>query len=194
VIDTQELQTQHGLDRAMRSVLLQLELASNGVTASYNSAGGGGEKTAVLPAGTGGWHLYWRDEYARQTDNTGRARTLQGAEDELKLITGRYQRQPTTGETQDEQVARMLRETEGWTPEQVEQSSWRTSPRVLRRARISDDRDPNTGYRVTLRLDEDAAPADRAREMKSKGMSLRQIGLALGKDKQQIQRWLGKAA
>lgn len=206
--ETADWHTQAGLDAAMRSVLARLELVSHGTTQSWNAAGGSpstvtrpgqGHPEGTPTGGSSAPHIEWRRRYHAQDTNEGRASVIRGAKEELKLWTGRYtlwtEGAQGAEETPDETIARMLTETEGWTPEEVERSRWRMAPRLVRRHRILDSRDPATGKPTKLTAPaEDAEPAARARELDAQGLSLRQIGMLLGKDQKQIQRYLKRAA
>lgn len=189
------------LDGEMRGVLARLELVSNGTVQTWDAAGGPSTTTRPgqghpegRPAGcAGAEHLYWQARYSMQTTIEGRRDTIRDARRELQVLTGRYERRLPAGETIDETISRMLHGTVGWTPREVEQSRWRMSARLVRRHRLAAGRDPETGSPLSLACGDDTEPAARAREMKTRGMSVRQIALILGKDPRQIQRYLRQA-
>lgn len=202
-VDPADRHTRPALDAQMRTVLARLELVSHGTTAAISPTTGSQSATVRpgqghpegRPAGcAGAEHVYWRARYQEQATDDGRRNTIRGAERELELLTGRYQRQRGAGETPDETIARMLRETQGWTPEDVEHSTWRMSARLVRKHRLVAGHDAETGQPTTLTMADDAEPAQRAREMRDRGMSIRQIAFALRQHKTQVERWVRKAA
>lgn len=165
----------------MRTVLARLELVSNGTTASYNSSGGHHHQDNLYPPGdTQPPHLYWRRLYERERDadnEDGCRDVLHQARADLERITGRYQRPHVTGETAGEQIARMLTETQGWTPHDVELSRWRMPARQVRRHRVNAGRDPETAQPPT-----NLKPADRratAARLRQQGYSTRAIAATL---------------
>lgn len=200
--DAPDWHVRSGQDATMRSILAQLELVSHGTTASPSPTAG--SQPAVVrpgqghpegtPAGcSGAEYLYWRDRYTRQTTTQGRDSTITGAKDELKTLTGRYERHRPVGESVDETIKRMLDATEGWTPEEVEQSSWRMSARLVRKHRVTAGRDPGTGKPNAVLL-EAMDPMVAARELHARGFSTRDIAERLGKHQTQIIRYLRRAA
>jgi len=189
------------LDSRMRRVLIQLSLISAIPAATYDrTAGSDDDPLGRRPPGDYGY-----DEYARWygppfADSPGcatdreREDCIQAAEKELAHLRRHEPADLERVETHDQTRERMLRETEGWSLQDVAQSSWRVSVTIMRRARIAAGRDPETG----LTVHHDDTPgidlASRAQQLKQQGMSLRQIALVLSVHKFQVQRLLNRAA
>lgn len=185
----------------MRRVLIQLSLVSAIPAATYDrTAGSDDDPLGRRPPGDMGY-----DEYARwygppfadtpgcRTDRE-REDCIEAAQDELAHLRRGEQADPDGIETHDQTRIRMLKETEGCSPQEVAQSSWRVSVTILRRARITAGRDPETGKPVQHDTEVGQDLASRARQLKDQGLSLRQIALVLGVHKFQVQRLLSRAA
>lgn len=198
------------LDGAMRQVLAELAVTSNGRIAAYNPTGGHASDPGDVTTGDANpphldyavrygepFHTCTSDCYHRDPadDDHQRRQVLDQAREHLERLRGRDHHPRPAGETSDDTIRRMLTETEGWTPDEVERSRFRMSARLVRRNRIAGGRDADTGHVVDDQADEhDEDLADRAVELRSRGMSQRQIAFILGKDKRQITRYLEKAA
>lgn len=182
------------LDTAMRRLLAQLELISAIPASSYDSSHGtdddpGGRR----PPGDYGFAVY-RDWYLECTTDPEREDCISAAQRELDHLRKGTQADSTTLETHEQLRARMLEETEGWSLADVSQSQWRMSTTIVRRLRVAAGRSGDTGLPAQPENNQGLDLASRAREMKTHGMSLRGIALALGVDKQQVQRFLRKVA
>jgi hypothetical protein len=106
------------LEREMRRVLMDLEMTSNGVTASLDGNGGGAPGSA--PPKSGDWdppHLRYRRKWNTAGNDGERRRVLERARDELDSI--RVSRAGEGSETEAERTRRMLREGEGFTAREV---------------------------------------------------------------------------
>jgi hypothetical protein len=189
------------LDRQMRAVLAQLETCSH-VPAPSSSGGGsssdehpGGRR----PPGDLG-HTYWARWYgppfherssahpgARDDDN--RVQIINAARQELEHLRGHAVRERTQSESLDQLRARIVKQGEGWTVEEVARAM-RCGERLVIEARKQAGREPTFGRRVE-RPSEALARDERRRraeEMREKGMSYRAIGSLLGVDGETIRR------
>lgn len=184
----------------MRRILAQLELISAVPATNLEATHGSDEDPlGTKPPGDYGYLVYARwygppfheptTEYPGCRTNTERTACLEAAESELEHL--RKTTRPVVMEAPDKAVADMLAETEGWSLEDVARSHWRTSPTMMRRLRVADGRDAETGRFVTL-SGENAV--ERAIELRQRGLSLRQIGMVLHVDEKQVRRYLRKAA
>lgn len=200
------------LDRAMRSVLAQLELVSNGTTTSYNQAGGISDNPDPRPrGGTGAPHLYWRRQYGLPfceptakspgaTSDLHRTDILDQARLDLQQLTGRGMAgvDRPAGESQQEYRARILDETEGCSPGEVAQSRYAINERTLRKWRLDDGRSPETGLPRDDSNPVARVAADERRQLvaarKANGMTLRQIAFSLGISHETVRRDLRSAA
>lgn len=187
--------TREALDREFRQLLLELMLVSSGTTASYNGAGGRGEKANPRPPGEKlPPHDYWARQYDLQETDDGRRAVIKSAREDLERLAGQYQRN-TQGETPAQWRERLLTETEGWPPIDIERSAWRTSEKVVRRMRAEDGRWPETGYKIEADHQQpEQSLADRVREYDSAGFSERQIAMLVSAPKSKVRRLLGRAA
>lgn len=199
MIDPDEQQQQR-LDNAMRRVLTQLALVSHGTTTSISPTAGSHTSTTrpgqahPLPAGcNGAEHLYWHRVYVAQTSNRRRQQVLENAQQDLEHLTRRTHHPEQHTETRDETIRRMLRETEGWSPEDIEHSAWRIPARQVRRHRVTDGRNAETGKPTVVTHATDLEPAQRARELRSQGVSTRQIAHRLSVHQTQVMRWIRRA-
>lgn len=194
------------LDTEMRRLLAQLELISAIPACNYNATHGSDEHPGgKKPPGDSGYRTYaaWygppfhdvtHAHPGCRTDSE-REDCIEAARRELEHLRHGTKADPETIETHEAMRARMLEETEGWSLQDVAQSHWRMSVSMVRRFRIADGRNAETGKHHTPRPDLGQDLGSRAREMKENGMSLRGIAMALGlNDKQQVQRLLRKAA
>lgn len=184
----------------MRSVLAQLELISAIPAAQPRSSAGTEHPGGRRPPGDTG-HTRYADWYGppfhechgcEHTDED-RQEALEAAQAELKHLRHTSHVDPSQLETDEQRKARMLSETVNWTPEQVETSHWTYTRFQVRRYRLIDGRDSETGQPSRVVDDDETAP-ERAKQLAAKGMSSRQIALILGKHQTQIQRYLKRAA
>ena len=182
------------LDEQMRIVLLELMLVSSGTTTSYNATGGG-EKINPMPPGEKiPPHDYWARQYDAQETDDGRRAIIKAARDDLNRLAGRYERDTTTVETPEEYRARFLRETERWSPEEIEHSAWRISPRITRSWRKQAQRHPETGKPTTLTVNLADPASETVRLRREEGLSTREIAKRLDIGQTQVMRYLRRAA
>lgn len=177
----------------MRGILLRLELLSYGSTQAWNPSGGhSGEPddriiTLVLVHDQPP-HIHYRDQYAAQTTPADRAKVIEEARLELKHWTG-HERPRIEGKTLVELI---LEDGEGWEPQIVAQR-FGVDAAFVRRKRMIAGYDTETG-KPSTKTTEPADRLERARDLRQRGMSTRQIALILGCHQTQVMRWIKKAA
>lgn len=185
------------LYRQFRQILAELELLSNVSAASYESNGhsiphstpppgvrldGGSQKPP---------YEYWRERWLRAvwSDHeaelresapitTRRRDVIEKAQADLDSYRKRTEG-VVVGETEAELEARIVREGEGWSVEQVAQHC-RCTVTFARKARLKAARSVETGKAPKdLVIDSDDDMRDRARKLKREGVSGRGIRLIL---------------
>lgn len=194
-------------DREMRAILAQLELVSAIPAKNPNpgTAGTDEPKGGRRPPGDYGYSEYaaWYGAplYEPTAQHPGcqndhqRDECIAAAKRELKHLRKTQPGDKGKIESPEQTRRRMLKETEGWTLENVAQSHWRMSTTIMRRLRLADGRNADDGLPFSDEPEGERHDlASRARAMKGRGMSLRQIGTVLGVDKQQVQRYLKRVA
>lgn len=170
------------LEREMRRVLLDLEMTSCGVTASFDSAGGGAFGSAPPKTGDDDPpHIRYRRGWERAADDDERRRVLEQAVDELDAI--RKSRAGEGSETEVERTRRMLREGEGFTAREVA-VRFGVTEAAVRRTRARHGRSPETGEVEPMRPMPDATPDERRERAlllyREHRMSYRSIAVLLG--------------
>lgn len=187
------------LDRQMRGVVTRLALTSNGITPAYSpvaSKAGHGSK----PPASGDPrppHLHFAHVYAEQTDDVGGEQVLGQARRELEQLTRRVvpAGHSERGETPDERRERLLSKGAG-IPLNEAAAALNCSPRELSRERKADGRDTYEGRPLpdqpTARQSRDDR-AQRAREMRQRGLNLSQIAAILRVDRATVRADLRRA-
>lgn len=186
-----------GLQREMRRVLLELEMTSNGKTASFNSGGRG--EFASRPPVSGGCdlrsdppHIYWRRKWNEATGDDGRRRVLDGAREELRFL----RRAPPPPrdlreETEEERDERLLRDGDGWRVEEVA-TAFKMTPSAVRRVRRQHGRDPERGTDdVDLPMPYGSLEERRRRArhlVYERGLSMRAAALKMGVSHETVRR------
>lgn len=194
----------NGLDREFHRVVLGLEMVSHGTVAAVGYSTFGKSDEAVNPPGANGCeHLHWRGLWERAATDDARATVLANAQDELHRLTGHdpkvkvlQQKAEQEGETQGQFLERIVEEGEGWDAREAA-VHFRCLERTVRRTRREHGRDPDRGYETAetkARKQLDPDHVGRARDLKDKGVSERNIALILDLHKTQVRRALGKAA
>lgn len=196
----------NSLDSSMRAILAQLELVSAIPAVNYDASHGtdddpGGRK----PPGDLGYAVYaaWyglpfsapTPQHPGCVTDRDREDCIGAARRELNhLRKGQHVLVDEVAALED-QRRRVLTETEGWSLQDVACSHWRMNMTLLRRLRVADGRDSESGRPVTSDPSTGEDLASRAKVMKQAGMSLRAIGMALGGlDQKQVQRFLKRVA
>jgi hypothetical protein len=193
----------HSLDNQMRALLAQLELISAIPAANYDTGHGtDDDPLGRRPPGDYGYRTFaemYGPPFAEPSNgcavtNAEREDVIEHARRELAHLRKTAQRDPDTFETPDQTRKSLLAETAGWSLQDIATSHWKLSTTIVRRMRIADGRDAESGLYVEL-TDEGLDLASRAREMKGAGMSVRAIGMALGGiHSYQVQRLLKRVA
>jgi hypothetical protein len=180
----------------VRILLAELELLSHGSVQSWNATGGGeDEGTGHPPGDLHPPHLELRKLYLEQHTDEGRA----NVEKTMRATLAEYRgtavdRTRVIGETRKDESLRIIGEGEGFTPQEVA-LRFRCTPTRVRRLRLAAGRDAVLGHEVEqepVPVDNSAAIAA-ARRMAGHGMSVRLIGMELGRPKSTISDWV-KAA
>lgn len=197
---------QADLAQQMRSILAQLELLPHGSVTSYSSTGGGNGADTKPPTGESRpphdhWKRRWdlaveRDEEVElreaTTITTHRKRVIEKAQEDLESYRKRAEG-IVVGETEQELEARIVREGDGWSVEQVAQHC-RCTVTFARKARLKDGVSVSTGKRPDgLKIDS-SDQAERARGYAENGYTERGIAMLTGLSKSTIRRVLGRAA
>jgi len=138
----------------MRVLLTQLELISNGSIARMDGNSGGGSArhyADVIPVlgRHDAPHLYWRERWARATDDTEREQILAAAEHELRQ-TRHSSADRTLAETREQRDRRIVAEGEGWSARDVA-THFRCGIRDVWAARRAAGRDEENGKGRTAR-------------------------------------------
>lgn len=205
-VDREQLRERVELERAFRSVALQLELTSCGVTSAARLtvaavAPRAGERvpatTKAFESGapvTGDWsppHVFYRRKWAQAATNDERRELLDQARKELRGL--RHAPPPARVESEEARTRRLL-ELEGWTADDVA-LHMRMTPTQVRKARTDNGRDPERGE-LTIRhkLSPDASPAERAKHAvylnEVYGLGPQAIAPLLGVHHRQVSRYL----
>lgn len=177
-----------------RSVILQLELTSNGTTTSWDSDTAHQHASSRPPSNGDPHppHLRFQHEMNTARDDRELEAVVERAEAELSAI--RHGHTTTTEirpESQTELYARIVKDGEGWTAKEVA-INMRCLPRDVTTARRSAGREPIYGRATkhTPAVDK----AEQARVMRADGATTRQIAEALDTHQTQIMRWIREAA
>jgi len=182
------------LEREMRRVLLDLEMTSNGKTASFDASGGGafGSKPPVsggCDLRTDPPHVYWRRRWNEADSDSRRRELLQRAQEELRAI--RKAPPPRPEETEAKRVERLLKDGEGWTAEETA-LAFRMTPSAVRKIRLGHGRDPERGLDEPMKPMKDGTPEERRRRarilMGEHRLSLRNAALVMGVSHETVRR------
>lgn len=180
------------LESEMRGVLLRLEMLSHGSVSVWNKSGGdSGEPddrtVAQVLKHENPPHIRFRIMFDRQETDFGRLAVLKEAREELETWSRRTAPRAETSASFEELV---LEDGHGWDAETVAQR-FNCSPALIRRVRqrhgreVERGRDPEKG--------EGDLP-ERAREMRGRGLTTRQVALSLGTAQSNVVRWTRKDA
>lgn len=184
----------YDLPTHVRLLLAELEMLPHGSTASWNPTGGG-EGDDPRPPGCGNPpHLELRARYLKAETDADRGEAVAAMKRTLREYRGAgVDRSRVVGETRHDESLRILAEGEGFTPKEVA-LRFRCTPTRVRQLRLAADRDAELGHLVEPEAiapeDDDDALIAAARRMKGRGMSVRLIGLELGRPKSTISDWL----
>ena len=197
---------QADLAREMRSILARMEMLAHGGVTNYQPTGAGSGADTKPPTGESRpphehWRRRWdlaveRDEETELRESapitTQRRRVIEKARSDLDSYLKRTEGL-VVGETEQELEARIVREGEGWSVEQVAQHC-RCTVTFARKARLKGGVSVATGKRPDgLKIDS-SDQAERARGYAENGYTERGIAMLTGLSKSTIRRVLGRAA
>ena len=181
------------LDHEITAVLLQLELTSQGTTPSYNRAGGHSDDIPDPRSGDPNPpHLEYRERYDRATTDVKRREVISAAEEELRTI--RHTQAKAVAEPEEAWERRLIKDGEGFDAQTVA-VRMNTGVKRVWSVRKRNGRDKDTGKlpEAEERLSAQAR-TERARVMKDRGMSARQIAVMLRVDHKTVTSDLERAA
>lgn len=187
------------VDREMAEILLAMEMLAGGSITNYSPTGAGGVADSKPPAGVRfdstsdlPMHAYWRAKYERAVGNYRREQVYRAARAELEAFRKRP-KITVIMETEEELEARIVKEGQGWTVEQVA-IHCRCTTTFARKARLKGGVSVTTGNApASVRIETDDQ-RERARKLGEDGMTERQIVMLTGLPKSTIRRVLGRAA
>ena len=179
-------------------VLLDLEMLADGAVTAWNKSGGpSGEPddrmVAMADRGENPPHIYYRILFDKQWGDFGRRAVLNEAKDELKHWKG-WDRPKF--DTEDERTFEevVVEDAEGWDA-RIAAQHFNIHVNYLRRIRAKAERDVEHGREpVPMPKVDQSALAERAREMRDRKVSTRQIAVSLGVHQTQVMRWIRDAA
>ena len=189
------------LERDMQQVLFEMRwLLPWGGTTRYDSDSGHAAAGSRIPAGVrldGGSeempHERWRRKWDTAFSLTRKETVYREACAELE----QWRKRPpvvTHEETITELEARMIREGDGWSVQDVA-NHFHCTPTFVRRVRLLATVDMTSGHaRIIKPAPSDMDEALRARELTDRGLSERQIRMILGCGGSKLRRLLGRAA
>lgn len=164
----------------MAAILRRLELVSHGATQAWNASGGGsgdpGDKMVTIITRQEGFpHLVYRERYGNAKSDRSRAAIVAEAQAELDAWVKR-EKPPESSITEDQII---VRDFGGWTPEDVAQAR-RVTPRLVRKVRAKAQLGTEDGLPLLPPASPGAvARAEQARELKARGLTVRQIAMHL---------------
>lgn len=186
------------LDAEMQELVLQLMMCSHVPAAPWQPTGrsrssdehpGGGR-----PPGDLGPEVGLSAAYDRCETDEDRRRVIGRARDALKEIRGHLDLKRADGETEEQRIKRMLKETVNLSPEQVATTNFRMSPTLVRRHRSRAGLDPEKGTELVQEdLDADGR-RERAQSLEAEGFSLAYIARKLGVSRSTVERDLERRA
>lgn len=183
----------------MRDVLLQLEMASNGSTSTFDSSGGGTPDYVLIDEDgrprfgvDDAPHLYYRAKWNAAGDDDARTAVLTAARKTLDSIR-RSHADRTAAETKEQLAHRIVNEGEGWPARDVA-NSMRCGIRMVWASREAAGRDveygkPQTNGRELSRDERNAVIL----RMHRQRMSGHQIAAALNIERSSVRYVLARA-
>lgn len=194
------------LDRQMRSILAQLEMVAHGTVTNYSPTGTGNGADTKPPTGElrpphEHWKRRWdlaveRDE---ETELRGATTIIKHRKDVIEKAQAdldSYRKRTegvVVGETEQELEARVVREGEGWSVEQVAQHC-RCTVTFARKARLKAGVSVETGKRPDGFSIDSPDQVERVRQYAANGYTERQMAMLTKLSKSTIRRVLGRAA
>lgn len=183
----------------MTEVLLAMEMLAGGSITNYSPTGAGGVADSTPPAGVRfdgssdlPMHAYWRARYERAVGNYQREQVYNAARAELEAFRKRP-KITVIMETEEELEARIVKEGQGWTVEQVA-IHCRCTTTFARKARLKAGVSVTTGNAPKEVVLGAFDQREHAREMAENGATERQIEFVTKLPKTTVRRILGRAA
>ena len=176
-------------DERIGVVLWKLELISHGPCQAWNPSGGHtGEPddrvVAIVDRGDDPEHLSYRRRYLKAKTTTSREAVIRDAEETHLAMVKRQK--PATVSISEMDV--ICRDGEGWEAEVIARER-RVTPSFVRKARVADGRDPETGYKLALSI-EGMSRADWARSLQEQGLSQAEIADRMSTSQPTVSRLL----
>lgn len=184
--------TRH-LDAQMRTVLLRLEMLSHGATQAWNPSGGhSGEPddrvvTMVLRHDEPP-HLKWKRIYRVTLGADAKEQVVKDAAKELE----EWCKRPAAPAGSKSFVEIMIEDGDGYEPQIVAQR-YGVDIAYVRRQRARAGRDTETGRKLAP-VDESSDRPAKARELRRRGMSTRQIAFILSVSQSAVMNWTRRQA
>jgi hypothetical protein len=173
-----------------RQILGQMEVwLSYGTIMNLASSRGGDGSSGRPPGDEHPAHLVWRERWDRAFN---KRKVLEDAQEALEGML-KQKVQAVVPETQGELEARVLREGEGWGVVEIAQHC-RCTEKFARKSRLRGGVSLEDGKAIVQRRVEREQRVQEAREMRDRGLTLRQIAMQLGCNAATIQRDLASAA
>jgi hypothetical protein len=177
----------------MANVLAQLEVVSAGTIAGYSPVPKGGAHESSPPRSGDAWppHERFAARYNDCSTDSERDRVIAAAEKELRNL--RRSRPPAKTETKKERDGRIVIEGEGFSALEVAMK-FRCGVRDVWSARHAAARDKDYGRPLGVTVGSVIERRQRVAEMKARGMTERQIALALGVSRPTVSKDLRRVA
>lgn len=179
-----------GIPTEFRHLLARLELLSHGSTSGWNKSSPPSDPDRS-PRGEGfpPHEQFLIDWYCAGDDETAQRRVVREAHETLEQWSRRVEPKKLTPEPVHKRNEEILSKGEGWDAREVARV-YRLSIREVVDIRNKAGRDPSTGKKPLQQPE----PAAQAREMKARGMTVRQIAAYQDVPKSVVGRWLKDAA
>jgi hypothetical protein len=171
------------LGPAHRTLLARMAILSNGTVTKLGGRGGG-ESSRIGPPGDSRPMVdKWAALFAGATTPEALAELTEAAQHDYDT-TIRRPLAPDTTETWEELAARIVRDGWGVTADECARAM-RCTPSMVRRARLSEMRHPDTGHALPTGM----GAVEWARALDDAGLSVREIALVTGVAKSNVHRW-----
>jgi DNA invertase Pin-like site-specific DNA recombinase len=176
----------------MTKVLLRMEMLSFGATQAWNASGGhSGEPddrmVSMILRAEDPPHITYRIRFNAAVSEDSRKTIYKEAKDELNAWVKRDDKTRGTLKSFDEVI---IEDGKGWEPEMVARRYPGLTARRVRSIRKNKKLDTETGKEMQTAVLDHAERPDRARDMRARGMSTRQIADAIGVHQTQVMRWI----
>lgn len=178
-------------DDRIRRVLWKLELMAHGPCQAYNPSGGhSGEPddrfVAIVAREDTPEHLMYRKRYDDARSYESREAVINEAEETHRSMIRRTQPVPENLKTFEQFV---VEDGEGYDADVVA-ARYGVAVPLIRRIRSRAGRDPDSGRSVEVAVQSREELAKRAKGLRERGSSTREIALVLGVHQTQVMRWI----